>query len=189
METYIRKETFRICKVLNVPIRENITKDAPLKIMQNNNFFALNAVFAVGKSTDIVGDETDSARYYLRPRIWLSPICFNVAAKITDTSKSIYFQAMGGIIHEFTHYIQASVTPQWLYFYPQRMDSINMNKYVSQIVEFESHAVEAYYYLENINRKKLKEIMHSNDGMDGKFKLLINEYFLETKPWRKFKVF
>ncbi|SDS43130.1 hypothetical protein SAMN05216490_1141 [Mucilaginibacter mallensis] len=187
----INKESYSICKKLNISIRPNINKDSTIEIVAYDERYnsTLNAFFQIGMNTDQIGNECDPSRYYLKPKILITQMCYNVITKTIDTNNIVYYKSISILIHEYVHYLQVSCTMGRDYFSPAVIDSVNMNKYFSQIDEFEATAVQSYYFLNKLDKKALEHIMTKKVSDSDRLKLLINSYYAMAYPWRKYHIF
>ena len=185
------KESYRIAKILQIPIRPNIYKDSSLIIIVDKTIpkGILNCAFITGNTDDVIGDMLDTFRYYLKPKIIISNDEYRLLCKNIDTPRKIYFKAASILLHEMIHYLQITNVRNENYYTPEATDSLSMNKYCSQPIEFEAYSVQAYFFLKNFNHRKWKEIIKTESPLFLLEKVLINEFYKEIYPWRKGKIF
>ncbi|MBK8698098.1 MAG: hypothetical protein IPN29_00320 [Saprospiraceae bacterium] len=177
-----KKETVRIMNILSIPMRTHLEKDDSLIIILKNDF-SLNARFDQDKIGFIQrnGVIDTGGRWYISPKIFITPLLDSIISKKIDTSKNVYARANSAIIHELTHYFQKTYF-EGDYFEPS--NNLEYNKYITQQIEFEAYAVNSYYYLNIFKKKKLKKIMRTHMSMNERLRHLINSYWKEAYPWR-----
>jgi|SRR5690242_775613 len=86
----VSKECFKICRILSIGTRPNISKDSPLQIVSvQNELNDLSCGFSYGINRNIVGGMSDPNRYYLTPVIVISNLENAILSHKIDTTELI----------------------------------------------------------------------------------------------------
>jgi hypothetical protein len=159
----------RIMTVLNISIRKNLYKDEPLLFIIDYSLSSFNAKFSANWGLDS-GAIALSLRWTKSPKIRVSNILKNVLLKKTDTASMVYLKAKAIVLHELVHYLQT--TPA-----VRNASSTHLRDHemiTKNLREYEAYSVSSFYFLENYDKKKLKEIMNSIGSMQMKCYLIMD---------------
>ena len=182
-------ETRKIMHTLKLPIRIPFSKEDSLKIVFDDAAINLTAQFHYsGIKCKVHNGILDTGSMtYIQPTIELSPSLYKIYNRIIDTSFKVSIKAEATIVHEFTHFLQASYADSATYVNPPDNfnDSFHLRRHYEQSTELQAYAVQSYYALSFINRKELKKIIRTKTDMNEKYRLLFNAYDHEFYPWRK----
>jgi hypothetical protein len=176
----LTKETILIMNKLNIKVRGTLLRDDSInltvdpKVLHFNAFFRFEQIVFLGQPLNM------EYRWYKKPQIIIPLTIDSVITLKKDTNKISYIKAASTIIHELTHFLQAT----WTENYFQANLESEMGKYILQKIELEAYAVGAYYFLYHYNRKRLKKIMKMKEDDFTKKKRLINTYYNTLYPWR-----
>jgi hypothetical protein len=166
-------ETGSIMQALKIPIRHPIQDHQDsIQFATNKGLAGLNAFFSF-KATLYInnnGHIDSSNRSYEDPIMIVSNELIDILNRRTDTSKSAYSQAKAVVIHELTHYLQATIGGKNYV----NASIPNFTNYLIQPIEFEAYAVESYYYLKYTDGRELRRIMRKKISSSQKMKELIN---------------
>jgi len=165
---------------IHIKVRPSHEKDDPIEFHIMNKF---RPFIRFHPTTAVLRNTNDTAmRIYTNPSIEINDIDYRIMIKITDTSYIGYISTYSSIIHEVTHYLQATyIGPD----YTLPIDSASRQKYIRIPGEFEAFSVQSYYLLNYIDPKRLKKIIKRKVSDKRRMELLINAYTRILYPWRK----
>jgi hypothetical protein len=130
------------------------------------------AIFLAEKT--IFPNNDTISRYYLKPRLIVN-LQVDSILKVDEAKPTpIYVYANSAVVHELTHYLQATIELNPKQDTTSFRDIRNRRRYMSTPREFEAYSVGFYYLLFYTNRSRLQDIMDTNIQSKRKMKMLIN---------------
>lgn len=177
----LKKQTIDIMNRLEIPIRKNHIKDDSLILtVYKSSLITANygqeAIFPYIKSKKSIDTLN---RIYKKPFIALSSVLYDIMIYKKDTSKIVIVKALGSVVHELTHYFQLTFVDEKNYIHGNINNQV---QHITQPIEFEAYAVDAYYYLFFIDKKSLKQILKRNNDKIKLYKELINKQWQIQYP-------
>jgi len=164
-----------IMNILKIKVRSTLRFDGQIELSIKKGSHYLDASFNNNFGNDFLA-EYDVNRVYKAPFLIITELCLNISNKTKDTTVFYYTRARETIVHELTHYLQAS-------FDMTKVDpKSNLKGYISEPTEFEAFSVGAYYFLQHTNKNELTRIMGLNIGLTDKCKILINTFYKLIYP-------
>lgn len=171
-------EAKRIMSIFSFSTRTNLALDDSLVFQVNVAALGMNAAICIddcgGVTTVLKKNLPYSERFYLRPKVQISPLLDSFIYNLRYFDKASATKAKAILIHEIVHYLQAVIS--------KGGDQPGTVEYYRDFQEWEAHAVMSYYYLEKLYPLRLKEIL--NEGITTRaIEILIDEYRLKDKPY------
>lgn len=149
----LKSETVAIMQYLKIEIRPNISKDGELILLATDTLIGYNSKFYTDRgSKGVFYSESPDSMYYLDSYILTSESFKQIVQNKVKSSAYEKIKAYSVVVHELTHYYQKG---EFAYLNGNKYIKYNGNndkEYVSQLAELDAHAVQAFYFLKNINQ-------------------------------------
>lgn len=177
----LKAVTIQIMRQLNIPIRYFLHRDDQLKFYIYQSKFNTAQYIDSSIGVFLNNDSTPDypSRWCYKPEIWISNSLDSILKKQKQVSVIKYTDALGSIIHEFTHYYQQSYIIKEKYI---EWSTEDFQIHILQLPEFEAYTVESYFFLSVINPKILTQIMENSQQSTERNKNIINAAFSIITP-------
>ncbi|WP_045114415.1 hypothetical protein [Microscilla marina] len=171
-EPLLIKDTLRIMKELNIKARPNYQKDSKIVYEKFPSYDGLAGFEVI--YDNVQQQNNPDLMFYIDPRIIFKPELEKELKVFEDTPKNV--KARSVLVHEYTHLLQWGTYEELHLKHDYISHEVDFEMYVSQRIEFEAWATQAWYYLEHMALQELNDILELGLAEQETRKQLINRF-------------
>ncbi|EAY26067.1 hypothetical protein M23134_06416 [Microscilla marina ATCC 23134] len=159
-------------KELNIKARPNYQKDSKIVYEKFPSYDGLAGFEVI--YDNVQQQNNPDLMFYIDPRIIFKPELEKELKVFEDTPKNV--KARSVLVHEYTHLLQWGTYEELHLKHDYISHEVDFEMYVSQRIEFEAWATQAWYYLEHMALQELNDILELGLAEQETRKQLINRF-------------